>query len=1348
MKLRHALLIVFFVSLCLSVPPLFAQAGTGVITGLITDPQGAVLSGAQVAAINAATQVRTATVTNSAGVYELINLIPGTYSVEVSSTNFKKALRPNILVQVSDRIGLNFNLELGSFHEVVTVTTEAPQLRTEDAQGGEVITESMIQTLVNINRDPFKLLILAGNVQGTGDRASGAQLGVNGGIYNGPADTRINGGRAAGIDYLVDGVPATGGFVHNVVNATPTEDDVQEFKVITNGISSEYGRLSGGIVELSTKSGTNDFHGQLFEYHKDAFLNANSWGNDNQCANGIKSACSKSNFRQNDFGFAVGGPVILPHLYNGRNRTFWFANAEWVRNSQSGNSNIGDTITEIERNSIPDPFNNNTIKTPTDCPDGTAGGCANLSDIGNEFYSNCAFTDSQGNCHQTPYPYTALGNPFVAPDSNGNRPPDGGCEPNQNYQAGNPLQPATICGQYIPISQLSTPILHYVSLMPHANIPIPLYGPTGGNYAYRQPQKIHQYTWDVRVDHVINDKQRIYGRFTYNNQTKVTAPSYPNFANSSSNLNGGFGASLHYDYTVSPTLILDFNTGGNYSPAKFGSTVSGPASSTAGWGFQPSVTDIMGNTLLGIGQVRGTDAEVTGNTLGSGNLNGPTANALYTTNFSYSASLTKILGRHTLKFGYDGRRYYDNFSQAAGSSPYGDGFFITGAGSFLNVADDGNIWGNSLDDANNMGTFLWGLDSWSHATAATSRAMATNYYATYLQDDFKVSKKLTVNVGIRWEMQTPVTERHNNLSVWDPLAPSPFTLNSCYSWTGALTTGTCGLAGAGLTTAQASAVQEPEWALNGAFDPGAIVFVRSPEHRDRTATGYHPWNFAPRLGFAYQVERNTVVRGSFGIFYLPIGNNITNYGDTPGVAYTNTASSESGGPLQVTNYEYGSGFQTIANAFPVPSWELITFGHNNHVANVQTAIPGGGSGGVNINSHMPHEYDWSFGIQRQLPHNWLVEATYSGNNSNDLQGIGYPSQFPKNLYIPANQNLYTNLQVPSPTAGQIPETGAVTGPTGSIQPLAYLEYKYPYFGPVNLEDSNIGTNHYESGNLRVQKRFSSGLQLLLNYTYSKALDDVGGPNESSTPNSFSPGSNGKTFQSVNPLKSVYGLAAADETHRIIFFYNYQLPFGHGRRWMSSPHDFASNLLEYVAGGWEFSGTSGWHSGTPFAINFNNTNADQGIDVYYTLGNLAPGETLHDLKGKGANDPRSTICALPCSSNIPAGHPSALNGDALANGGNAQNFTLGTTVPPNLGFLRNPSDWTTDIAIMKSFPVLSKDGSRYFQLRLEGQNIFNHPGLGNYDNNATDPTFGMITNSPNGYTANTERNIQISGRFVF
>lgn len=1334
MNLRHFLLIVLLASLCLAACPLLAQQGTGGITGLVTDPQGAVVAGAQVVATNVGTQVRTSAVTNSAGVYELLNLIPGTYSVEVSATNFKNTLRPNILVQVADRVGLDLKLEVGSFKETVTVTTQAPQLRTEDAQTGEVITESMIENLVNIDRDPFKLLILAGNVQGSGDRAGWNLSAKNGGIYAGPNDTRINGGRSAGIEYLVDGVPATGGFIHNVVNATPTQDDVQEFKVITNGISSEYGRLSGGVVEVSTKSGTNALHGQVFEYHKDAFLNANNWNNDNQCGNGIKSACSKANFRSNDWGFAVGGPVILPHLYDGRNKTFWFANAEWVHSSSSGNSNIGDTITDFERNTIPDPFNGGTIKNPTPCPSGTVTGISNPS-------GNCAdLTDIGVGLNDPNYPWVQLGDPYIAPDASGNRTPSGGD------------------ARHIPVSEIDPAIEHYVSLMPHANLS-PLYGPIGGNYQYRQPTSSKEATWNVRVDHNINDKQRIYGRFSHNSNTNLTAASYPNFASSGSHLNGGFGASLHYDYSISPTLVLDLTMGGNYSPASFGSFVTGAASSTAGWGFQSSVTDIVGNTLLSIAQVRGTDAEVTGHTIGSGNLNGPQNTSLATTNFTYSAALTKILNRHTLKFGYEARRYYDNFTQAAGSSPAGDGFFITGAGSFLNVADDGNIWGSSQDDANNMGTFLWGLDSWSHATKATSRAMATNYYASYLQDDIKVNKKLTVNVGVRWEMQTPVTERHNNLSVWDPLASPAFTLNSCYNWTDALTTGTCGQAGAGLTLAQANSIQTPSWAANGAFDPGAIVFVGSPEHRDRTATHYHPWNFSPRLGFAYQIVHDTVVRGSFGMFYLPIGNNITNYGDTPGVAYATTASSESGGPLQTANYQFGPGFQTISNAFPLPYWQLQVFGHNSGVANRQTAVTGGGSGGVDMNSHMPHEYDWSLGVQRQLPHNWLVELTYSGNNSNDLLGLGYPSRFPKNLYSGGpggtNWNLYSlnapnPISVPSPTAGQIP----AGGPTGPTQPLAYLEYKYPYYGPVNVQDANIGTNHYESGNLRVQKRFSNGLQLLFNYTYSKALDNVGGENQTSVPSQTGQGSNGKTFQSVDTIRSVYGLGAADQTHRIIFYYDYQLPFGRGRRWMNSPHDFASNLLEYVAGGWEFSGTSGWHSGTPFSINFNNTNVDQNIDVYYTLGNLAAGKTLHDLKGPGANDPRSTLCALPCSAN-PAGHTSALNQSALAADsggvvGNANSFTYGNSVPPNLGFLRNPSNWTTDIAILKSFPVLGKDGKRYFQLRLEGQNILNHPGLGNYDRNATDPAFGMICGcgSENGFTANAERNIQISGRFVF
>lgn len=1342
MRVRSSLLIVFLACVCWFHVSLLAQEGTGTITGHVTDATGAALANAKAVAINLATQVRTEATSNAAGIFQLPNLIPGTYTVEISANGFKKEIRPNVLVQVEDHIGFDVGLQVGAVAETVTVTAQSPQLHTEDAQTGEVINQSMIETVVNIGRNPLTLITLAGNVQGSGAPA-GWQLGNGGNIYSGPADTRINGGRDASVEYLVDGVPATGGFIHQVVNTTPNTEDVQEFKVITNGMDAEYGRVSGGVVELATKSGTNALHGQLFEYHQDQFFNANGWGQDDLCTfgkatGGSLAACTKPLFHQNDFGFAVGGPVLIPHIYNGRSKTFWFANAEWVHYRTPGGESITTVPTELERNSLPDPLNGNAVKTPTPCPTGTqypasmpnpSGNCADLTDIGNAVWS--ATGGPGGN--QTPYPYIALGDPFIPADVNGNRVPDGGD------------------GMHIPFSELNPAMLYYLAMIPHANIN-PIYGPTGWNYQFQTPTVSKTMKWDVRGDQVINNQQRLYGRFTHDSETYTQAPAFANFAAQGTNLKGGFGASLHYDYTLSPTLVLDLNTGGNYSPGSFGQLInSGPGLSTANWGFQPSVSNMVGNTLLSIGQVRTESSANGGNdTLGQ-YLNGPESHILHSTNFMYSVALTKILNRHTMKFGYEGRRYYDNFNQPAGSNPTGDGFYITGAGSFQNVSDDGNIWGNTQDDANNMGTFLWGLDSWAEATTSTSRALASNYYASYMQDEFKVTPKLKLSLGVRWEMQTPVTERHNDLTVWDPLASAPFAMTPGYSFNQALLN-------AGLTQAQASQVQIPEWAQNGAFDPGAIEFVASPEHRARTATAYHPWNFSPRLGFAYQAMHNTVVRGSFGIFYLPMGNNFTNYGDTPKVAYSTESSSEFG--ANAINYELynGSttpnpGFQTVTNAFPLPYLELAVFGHNSQIANMQTASAGSGSGGVLINSHMPHEYDWSLGIQRQLPGNWLIEATYSANHSSDLLGLLYPSRFPKNLYTGgpngANFNLYSPsssnpIYVASPIGGQVP-AGGFTG--GQIingvqsEPLAALEYEYPYFGPVNVEDANIGTANYNSGNLRIEKRLSQGLQLLLNYTYSKALDDVGGEDQTSQPSQAGQGSLGKTFQSVDTIGSVYGLAAADQTHRLVAAYNYQLPFGRGRHWMNSQSGIAGALIEGVAGGWELTGDTTWKSGMPIAIGINNTNADQDIDVYYTQGNLAPGATLQSVRGTGAGNPTSTLCEVFCSSaGASPSHPVGLNLSALANSGNAQNFTYGY-LPPVLSFVRQPSSWGTDLAVMKSFPIMREE-SRYFQLRLEGQNIFNHPTLNGYDTNTSDATFGMITGKSGS------RVVQISGRLVF
>jgi hypothetical protein len=1321
MTFRSALLIILLGMLCLAVIPVFAQNGTGSITGHVTDSQGALVPKAQVTATNVDTGVHVGGTTNSSGIYELLDLIPGTYSVEVAATSFKKVVRPNILVQVEDRVGLDFRLDVGSINETITVTAASPQLRTEDAQLGEVVTEHMIETLPQLQRDPLQLLTLSGNVQGGGARA-GWSLGLNGGLASGFPDTRVNGGRPGDLEYLVDGVPATGGFAHNVVNDTPTMEDVAEFAVITNGASAEYGRLSGGAVSVTTKSGSNKFHGQLFEYHQDSFLDANTWNNDALCAanpKGNATDCVKPNFRQNDFGFAFGGPVILPHIYNGRNKTFFFVNYEGLRNSTAGNPIIGQTISDQERAS----FTN-----PVPCPDGNPAGCADLTDIG-----NCVLGVNGCGGGGTD-PYATIYDPFGPISTTTSPDPDNGApEYTRLHLAGGD-------GRHIPINELDPLIQKYVALMPLANnSPIPGTG-TGGNFVVQQPNHQHTNVWSVRVDQVINDKQRIFGRFTHNNGLNITAPFYPSLGTSTGNqLRGGFGGELHYDYALSPTLVMELHVGGNYSPFSTGSFLA-PSVKYTNFPYGSTVQQFLAtsstegtNDLVRISQGPFNEGSAFGcNTCQySQGFNTDTGAFENTTNFQYAGSLTKILKRHTLKFGYEGRRYYDNFTQDAQSNQsanISDGYAFDSEGVTQYIGNNGSEVWTPQGYSNGVGQFLFGVDSWIRLTDKLGRSLASNYYASYVQDDFKVNRKLTLNLGVRWEMETPVTERNNNLSVWDPSANPGFYVNPGYSWTGALQA-------AGLSAAQIAEVQTPAWVNNG-FAPGAIRLVATPEHPSRNATMYHPWNFSPRLGFAYAFDPKTVVRGSFAMMYLPTSGNLSTYGDTPGVSYVGTLNNQStqGPPGPNTGQgpgPVGTPPRTVENPFdPTQNFPFI---RNNLLINQEAADSGSGVGAMDIYAHMPHEFDWSLGIQRQLPHNWLVEADYSANSSNSLLTVGNPSHFPKNLYVPQNAALY-NTVVASPTAGQV----ANNSDTGPMQPLGILEYLYPYYGPAVVEGLNYGSANFESGNLRVQRRFADGFQMLFNYTYSKALDDTGGSDTYLGNPGAGAGSGGKPYQQVDSsVSSVYGLSPNDETHRISAFYNYQLPFGQGRKYMSSPSNLAGNLLQAVAGGWEISGQTTVRSGRPIYINVQGQNADQSIYIKETFGSLAPGDTLADLfngKGKGATAPQNTA--------IPVGSTPYYNLKALANGGSAQSFTYGD-LPPAISTERNPGFWATDISVMKSFPILSKDGSRYLQLRLEGQNIFNHPGRGDYDASTSDATFGYILNN-----AVQERHVQISGRFVF
>jgi len=310
---------------------LYAQGGTATISGQVKDTTGAVIPNATISAQNTDTNVVRTTQSNTEGFYSVPNLIPGSYSVTAQFQGMKNLERSGIVLRVGDRIGLNLVMEVGAQSERVTVTGEAPLLRVEDVQSGLVIDNRRIQELPQYNRNALAFALLAANVNSVTSQNEGHD-----------ADFRINGGRTAQAEYFVDGVPVTTGYLHDIPPSIPSMEAVGEFKVLTNGLSAEYGRLSGGAVTLVTRSGTNDFHGSVYEFFRNNKLNANDWSSN-------YFGQPKGVFHDNVFGFALGGPVWIPKVYRGRDKTFFFLNFEGTRHSEGSNAVATGVPTALER---------------------------------------------------------------------------------------------------------------------------------------------------------------------------------------------------------------------------------------------------------------------------------------------------------------------------------------------------------------------------------------------------------------------------------------------------------------------------------------------------------------------------------------------------------------------------------------------------------------------------------------------------------------------------------------------------------------------------------------------------------------------------------------------------------------------------------------------------------------------------------------------------------------------------------------------------------------------------------------------------------------------------------------
>lgn len=1220
-KRVHQVTLLFAVVL-LSTSIVWSQGGLGAIRGIVADSSGAGIPGAKVVATHVETNTRTEVVSDATGGYQALQLRPGNYELVIEANGFKRLTRRGILVQVADNLTINLTLEVGGLTESVTVTGEAPLIRTTDAQTGEVINNTVISNIPQLQRDPLRLLVLSGNVQGGGSRAEPG------------SDTRINGGRTVGVEYKVDGVTAGTGLGHKVVDTTPTMETVAEFKVITNGISAEYGRLSGGAVEVITKSGTNAFHGQLFEYFQNDHLNANSWQQ-----NALGGA--KPKFSQNIFGGVIGGPVRIPKVYNGANKTFFFFNYEGMRRKQAGTLQTASVPTAKERQ----------------------------GDFSETIYNGIRPTlyDQWG-----PVTFDAPSNQYLRQNLLGD-------------------------GKRIPQSLLSPVSLELLKFVPLPNREPASGSSSQGNYIAPRDDRAERDMYGARIDHNFSDQQRFFGRFTIRNtesgQTRWRGPAS---RASQSRAKESLSLTLNHNWMMSPTLIFDVRGGLTHWPNSSGGLLD-PGFSSASVPFDPITRSLMGDKNVPLVRIAGNPTTTIAENA--------TANVNNYTTYDTGLTVTKILGKHTLRTGFQMYKFYDNFSAA------GSGTYSFHAGPVHQIAGVDFGFGSDISIAYGTAAYMIGTNNQAELSGGTTRANNFNYYAGFIQDDFKVSQKLTLNLGLRWDMESPITERFDKLYFWDPDAPPPFKINAGYNWNAEVRA-------AGLDPA---AIRTPAW-VSGGFPNGALRIANTPEFPSRKGTSYVKDQFAPRIGAAYQINAKTVMRGSFALMYMPTtGAEVAYSGSGLPLADTASAGWHASTDNMITLY---SNWKS-----PFLPGQYVQYQRTNAGANFGATGPTSPAG-FSRKVRMPEEYTISFGLQRELKGNMMVEATYNANLGRSLMGPDMVGRFPRELFVggPQGENVRTyTKQVNSPTAGQT-QNNSVVGPK---QNLAILEMAYPYFGAIAVQGVNLGRSNFNAVNLRIEKRMSHGLYLLGNYTFSKLLDDVGGPNMPLGINNTVLGA--KRQQNVDAVTDIYGISPLDETHVFRFAANYQLPVGRGKHWIGDPQSVGAKILDGVVGGWELAGLGSYRSGRPITLVATTPNINNNVRVEWTYGNFA------DPSKPTVDNP-----AFSGNSNVFYSTRDPLPNDPMRrffNAVDARQFTYGT-LPPIFPNTRQPSNYNYDVSLMKSFFITPERGA-YLQLRLESSNFFNIRGFGNYNTTIGTRYFGMITDA-----GNSPRNIQMSMRLVF
>lgn len=1041
-----------------------AQNTTGSVIGSVADGSSAVLASATATLTNQATSDKRTSQTNAAGEYQFLNVPPGQYTLVVSLPGFKTYSHPNLEVQVELATRDNAVMQIGATTEEVTVTSNEPIIQSENASLGQVVQGKAVTDIPLNGRN---VLALAGLTPGVVPQGSASANLTGQGVFS-AGNFQIGGGSANQSSILFDGSPVNISY-GNITVLVPDQDVVQEFRAQTNNNTAEYGRYTGGVINITSKSGSNAIHGTVYEFVRNNIFNSTPYFSKHNPANVLP----KNGYHQNQFGANVGFPIW-------KDKVFGFADYQGFRQSFQYLYNwVVPTLAQRQ------------------------GDFSKFGPISDP----CGGTVAGGQ----------------------------GCP---NYTGG----PTRFANNMIPASRISPVARNVINALGKGYWANPTNNaiPSSPNYiAYSSIGGVNNQITG-RVDWNLSDKQRLFGRWTQWYSDNIAGMPFNNGLNS-----GQPTSPEHFKtrqavagdtYTFSPTLLGDLRV--SYLRWTYNRTPGTLGFDETTLGFNPASqigqisqdNSIPGSVTFPNMTIQGYNSASNGYILGTNQ------------NYAIAPSLSKSFQHHTVKVGADLRRLEMQYFQ--NNNPGGIFQF------------DPTWTGNAF------ASFLLGYMVNQAVTSSVIQVSPPTYNTIYyqgyyIQDNWTVSPKVTLNIGLRYDVPGVYRERHELLATFDPTAINP------------------------LVT------------LNGASVHGQYNLVDSATHPAKGLRNEHFTDFAPRLGLAYRINDKTVLRTGWGSFFIASDLQFPESSAQSPLAFLNNipVSTQNGG---ITPYA------TLDNPLPSGLTPAPLRG-----AQYQSALLGGTANALSQDEPNGVAYQWNFAIQRQLPFGVALEAAYAGLHGSHLPTSHSINQVPLSVLNRAasdpncsptpNANCFLQGSQPNPFSNY-----TTTFRQGVQQYPNVAKYQlfrpFPQYGNISNTGNYAGFSNYNALQMKAEKRFSQGGVLLVAYTFSKLLVNA----ESLT--SFLEVAGAPSYQNTNDLTGEYALSGYDARQRLVTSYVYSLPFGRHQPFLAN----VSGIADKVVSGWGFNGVTTLQQGYPLGVSQNTNTVSQYAGAGTTRPNVVQG----------------------------------------------------------------------------------------------------------------------------------------------